>query len=180
VAERQILLRAGERQRCPAVRPDDDHPLLDRRAERAVPCVDDLVPEGQAALVSRDHAAPDREEIADTQLPQIPDAALGDDGGATGAERLGAEPERVEESKRRVLEAGEVVRHGEMIDIVHFPTVHGSAIGLGPGHGGQHPTNGQRRKGLGSGGSPQYTRAPTTTAHAGANNPTGGRQRWTR
>src|SRR6185369_6346594 len=123
---------------------------------------------------------PDRQEIADTQLPQIPDAALGDDGGATGAERVGPEPERLEERQRRVLEPGEVVRHGEMIDIVHFPTVDGAAIRLGPGHGGQHPTNGHRRKALGREPGRQYTRAPTTTAHAGANNPTGGRQRWTR
>jgi hypothetical protein len=36
-----------------------------------------------------------------------------------------------------------------MIDIVHFPTVDGSAIGLSPSHGGQHPTNKRPRKGLG-------------------------------
>ena len=67
------------------------------------------------------------QDVADAQLSQIADAALGDDGGAPVAPSASRpEPERVEEPERRVLEPREVVRHGEVVDVVDFPAVHGS------------------------------------------------------
>ena len=87
--------------------------LLDRRADLPRLGVEDLVTQHEDVGLGGDDAARDMRDVADAQLAQVTDVAVGghaDAPPATGIPR--AEPQGVEQPQRGVGEAGEVVRHG--------------------------------------------------------------------
>src|SRR2546421_204517 len=83
-----------------------------------------LAAEARTVGLDGDDGAVDVHEIADAQLAAVADVAL---------ERgRRAESQCVEQRRRRVAEAGEVVGDREVIVGVDFPAEHGAAIRLEP------------------------------------------------
>ena len=124
-----------ERNRRPAPDLDQRRPLRDGRAQRPIAGVEDLMAEDEGVGADVDHPAPDVQDVADPQFPEIAHVAVQRDAGASGAgQRPGIEADGLQDSERRVLEPLEVVRHREVVDVVDLPPVNGPAVGLEPAH----------------------------------------------
>src|ERR1051326_7448645 len=113
----------------PAPRRDGEaKAVLHGRGERAVAGVDDLVTEEYGVFRDVDHTGGDVKDVSDPKLTLEAHVGFG------RARRGRAEPERVQHHERRVAQAREVERDGEVLGVVDLPAVDGAAGGLEPAH----------------------------------------------
>jgi len=93
------------------------------------------VHEPEALVLHGDDAGPDVQDVADAQLPEIPDVTLhGAAHAAASRQGLRIETHGVQERVPGVVEPREVEGHGEVVDAVDLPPVHGAAVRFEPAH----------------------------------------------